>query len=80
MTRINALQMNIQILKLQVIYCQECKISMCNKCEKIHPLICIYHHIYKLDKNINEIFTGFCKEKNHKTELCCTEMYNKNKR
>ena len=63
-----------------IIYCQECKISMCNKCEKIHPLICIYHHIYKLDKNINEIFTGFCKEKNHKTELCCTEMYNKNKR
>ena len=63
-----------------IIYCQECKIFMCNKCEKTHLEICKHHHIFKLDKNINEIFTGFCKEKNHKTELCCTEMYNKNKR
>ena len=52
-----------------IIYCQECKIFMCNKCEKNHQEICKYHHIFKLDKNINEIFTGFCKEKNHIDEL-----------
>ena len=52
-----------------VVYCQECKIFMCNKCEKTHPEICKFHHIFKLDKNIKEIFTGFCKEKNHINEL-----------
>ena len=52
-----------------VIYCQECRIFMCNKCEKTHPEICSNHHQFKLDKNIKEIFTGFCKEKNHTAEL-----------
>ena len=41
---------------------------MCNKCEKTHQEICKHHNIFKLDKNINEIFTGFCKEEYH-TEL-----------
>ena len=36
-----------------IIYCQECKIFMCNKCEKNHlELFKSHHHIYKLDKNI----------------------------
>ena len=61
-------------------FCNDCKLYMCNKCESHHLELFDNHHQYKLDKNINEIFTGFCKEKNHKTELCCTEMYNKNKR
>ena len=49
--------------------------------------ICKHHHIFKLDKNINEIFTGFCKEKNHPTKLlyfcknhnklCCAECLTK---
>ena len=44
---------------------------MCNKCEKNHLELFINHHIYIyiLDKNINEIFTGFYKEKNHIDEL-----------
>ena len=73
-----------------IIYCQECKIFMCNKCEKNHlELFKSHHHIYKLDKNINEIFTGFCKEKNHIDELmfycknhnklCCAECLIKTK-
>ena len=70
-----------------IIYCQECKIFMCNKYEKTHPEICKHHHIFKLDKNINEIFTGFCKEKNHTikllyfcknhNKLCCAECITK---
>ena len=43
-----------------IIYCQECKIFMCNKCEKNHlELFKNNHHIYKLDKNVNRIITGF---------------------
>ena len=71
-----------------IIYCQECKIFMCNKCEKNHlELFKNLHHIYKLDKNINEIFTGFCKEEYHIDELlyfckdhnklCCAECITK---
>ena len=52
-----------------IIYCQECRIFMCNKCEKTHLEICKEHHQFKLDKNIKDIFTGFCKEKNHINEL-----------
>ena len=52
------------------IYCQDCKIYMCNKCEKNHlELFKNLNHIYKLDKNINKTFTGLCKEKNHIYEI-----------
>ena len=51
-------------------YCQECNIYLCNKCEKVHlGLVKNHHHIFQLDKNIDELFTGFCKEKDHKDEL-----------
>jgi len=71
-------------------FCQECKIYMCNKCEKHHSELFLSHHQYKFDKeknDINEIFTGFCKEKNHPNELryfckthnklCCSECITK---
>jgi len=66
-------------------FCQECRICMCNKCENYHSELFQNHHIFKLEKNkdIKEIFTGFCKEKNHQVELkyfckthnilCCSE-------
>jgi len=66
-------------------YCQECKIYMCNKCEKYHSELFKNHHQYKLDKeqDFSELFTGFCKEKKHSVELiyfckthnklCCAE-------
>ena len=72
-----------------VSFCYECKINMCNKCEKHHSELFIDHHQYKLDKDkdINEIFTGICKEKNHPYELkyfckthnklCCAECITK---
>ena len=42
---------------------------MCNKCENIHQKLCYNHSPYNLNENINEIFTGICKEKNHLNEL-----------
>ena len=45
-------------------YCPECRNYMCNKCEKTHSSFLKNHHPYFLNKE-EEIFTGFCKEKNH---------------
>ena len=50
-------------------YCFECKVYMCNKCENFHSKLCKYHHWFNLEKNINEIFTGFCTEGNHMGKL-----------
>ena len=70
-------------------FCQECRICMCNKCENYHSELFQNHHIFKLDKNkdIADIFTGFCKEKFHQVELkyfckthnilCCAECTTK---
>ena len=52
-----------------IFYCQICKIYMCNKCENIHKKLCYNHSPYNLKENINEIFTGICKEKNHLNDL-----------
>ena len=49
-------------------FCPECKIYMCNKCEKHHSPLFKNHQPYKLNKD-EEIFTGFCKEKNHPNKL-----------
>ena len=69
------------------IYCQECKIYMCNKCEIFHSKLLQNHHTCNLDKNINDIFTGTCKEKNHlnslnyfcknHNKLCCAACISK---
>ena len=50
-------------------FCQKCNIYMCNKCEKLHSGLFENHHKFNLDKDINEIFTGYCKEPNHNEEL-----------
>ena len=62
-------------------YCQECKIFLCNKCQNYHSELFEAHHLYNINKNINEIFTGYCKEKGHynllryycknHNKLCC---------
>ena len=68
-------------------YCQECRINLCNKCEKLHSELFENHHQYKIDKDSSEIFTGFCKEPNHleklsffckdHNELCCSSCVTK---
>ena len=50
-------------------YCQECNVYLCNKCNQFHGQLFSQHHTYPLDKDLNEIFTGFCKEENHQKEL-----------
>ena len=50
-------------------YCPECKIYICNKCEKYHSNLFKKHHSFNLDINLKDLFTGFCKIKNHQNEL-----------
>ena len=50
-------------------YCLECKINLCNKCINHHSELFDEHHLFNLDKNENEIFTGLCQEKKHNIEL-----------
>ena len=49
-------------------FCQECRIYMCNKCENIHSSFFKNHNAINLNK-LDEIFTGFCPEKNHQIKL-----------
>ena len=57
-------------------FCPECRIFMCNKCENLHSTLFKNHHPYNININKDEeIFTGYCKEKNHPNKL---EYYCKN--
>ena len=51
-----------------ITFCPECRIYMCNKCENIHSSFFKNHPPFKLNKE-DEIFTGYCKEKNHPNKL-----------
>ena len=50
-------------------YCKECRIYLCNKCKNLHSELFEIHHLYNLDKDIDDIFTGYCKEKEHNNKL-----------
>ena len=53
-----------------IFFCSECKIYMCNGCEKKHTSFFKKHNVYNLNKkNGDEIFTGICMEKNHLNKL-----------
>ena len=65
-----------------ITFFQECKIYLCNKCQSLHSELFEEHHLYNIDKNIKDIFTGFCKQQKHNqyeleffckthNELCC---------
>ena len=51
------------------IICVECNIYMCNKCETFHEKLFPNHQIFNSDKDTDELFTGFCKEKGHPIKL-----------
>ena len=64
------------------IVCIECNIYMCNKCETFHSKLFPNHKTFNSDKDLDEIFTGFCKEEGHisnklkfycrtHNQLCC---------
>ena len=54
-------------------FCPECKMNMCNNCNKMHSnFFRSLHHQYKIEKEkeYNNIsLTGLCQEKNHFQEL-----------
>ena len=50
-------------------YCAECEIYMCNNCKELHSKLFKYHKEYNLDKDMDQIFNGYCKEKNHLDKL-----------
>ena len=50
-------------------YCQKCDTYFCNKCEKLHSELFKKHQTFQIDKVIDELFTGFCKEKDHQNKL-----------
>ena len=70
-------------------FCQECKIYMCNKCDKLHLELFknVHQNINIKDKNIDDIFSGICMEENHSDELiyfckshnilCCAQCITK---
>ena len=62
---------NIDAIKL----CCNCKIYMCNKCEKLHSGLFINHSLYGLDQDSNVIFSDVCKQENHfnKLEYFCKD-------
>ena len=69
-----------------IVYCQICKVYMCNKCQNFHSDLFQNHNLINVDKDINEIFTGFCKEKDHyklkyfcknHNQLCCAACVTK---
>ena len=49
--------------------CIKCNIYMCNKCDALHSKLFPNHTIFNSEKNVNEIFTGICKEKGHMNKL-----------
>ena len=51
-------------------FCIECKIYMCNKCEKLHSELHLEHIPIKIDNKINQnLLSCICQEKNHRNEL-----------
>ena len=53
-----------------VIFCQNCKVYFCNKCENFHSKKFQGHLITNLTNEKNkDIFTGLCQENNHMKEL-----------
>ena len=70
-------------------FCPECNLYMCNQCLNYHSKLFKNHHIINISENIENIFTGFCKEENHSSckldyfcklhnLLCCSSCIEKN--
>ena len=70
-----------------ILFCYNCKIYMCNKCEKHHSELFPNHNRNYNIKNIKDLFTGLCEEDSHQYELkyfckthnklCCAECITK---
>ena len=57
-----------------IIYCVDCKVYMCNKCDNFHSKLFPYHKVFNIEKDNNEIFIEYCNEEGHnhnKLEYFC---------
>ena len=52
-----------------IVYCQECRLYLCKKCNYFHSELFQDHHQYDLNGKVKNIFTGLCQEINHTNEL-----------
>ena len=43
-------------------FCPECNIFMCHKCFNYHSKLFKNHNLIDLTENIDNLFTGYCKE------------------
>lgn len=67
-----------------VIYCQECNMTICNKCKQHHSELFKSHLVHILDKNFTSIISKFCRDEHHNVEfeyfcknhnqLCCAKF------
>ena len=48
-----------------IIFCQVCRVYMCNKCQNLHSKLFPNHQNIELNKKSTEIFIELCPEKNH---------------
>ena len=46
-----------------LLYCEECKIYMCNKCDKFHSELFQNHNTIKIEKGNENYFLDFVKKK-----------------
>ena len=70
-----------------VFYCQNCNIYLCNKCQITHSDWFENHNIFDLNKDKEDVFTGYCQEKSHShileyfckthNKLCCAACISK---
>ena len=73
-----------------IFYCIQCKVYMCNKCENFHSKLLENHQTFKIEKDIEDVFLGICKEENHQikleyfckshNQLCCAACISKIKK
>ena len=64
-----------------ILYCCNCQIYLCKKCEIFHSNLFQNHSLFKLEQDLKDMFTGFCQKLNHNqilefyckthNELCC---------
>ena len=70
-----------------ILFCQICKVYLCNKCLDFHSKLFQNHITQKLTKENKEIFTGLCLENEHRNileyycknhnQLCCAACISK---
>ena len=52
-----------------VSYCGKCRLYICKQCKNYHMDLYEDHHLYEIDKDNNNFFTGYCKAEKHYNEL-----------